>query len=497
MKFTNAIRPAMATMIISAAFAVATPAQAQGPAGSYGSGIACTNLDTALPATLVLTFYSIDSDVVALSYTDPVQVPAGGSRNYFTPSSPPGLASGFLGSAVVSSDRALSCNVNTQVVSAGVGTAGTPYRAGSSAGLDSSQASATVYAPQLMKKLAGTYDSYMALQNTDSAPIAVTVTYKDRNGNAFPAATETFTIKGQATHVSYQASNANLPAGFLGGATVTSTGGKLVGAVAFYNSGTSAATAQFHAYNTFAVGGPKLFAPRQVRNYYGYNSGLSIQNIGAAAAAVKITFTFAGQTFVVNSPAINPGATFSPFIANLPELAGVDALAVGSRTGSAVIEGPAGSSFVAIANEDNRGQYFSGATGPAIPAEQVGFGSTYNAMVDGTATNTVFFAQVPSKAGGFFSGGIQVANASATAGTCTITYAGVAGATESNVALAGNGAMSRFAPNVANLIVAPATSFNSAVKVACTVPIYGISNFSARSTAAFGDSFITANGLNQ
>jgi hypothetical protein len=496
MKFSNALRPAMAAMILSAAFAVATPAQAQGPSGSYGSGIACNNLDASLPATLVLTFYAQDSDTVALSYTDPNQVPAGASRNYFTPSSPPGLASGFIGSAVVSSDRALSCNVNTQVVSAGVGSAATPARAGSSAGLDSSQAAAVLYAPQVMKALAGTYNSYIAVQNTDSAAIQVTVSYKDRNGNAFPAADETVSIKPQATHLFYQASNANLPNGFLGGATVTSTGGKLVGAAAFYNSGATAGTAQFHAYNTFSAGGTKLFAPRIVRNYYGYNSGLSIQNIGTAAGTVKITFTFAGQSFVVNSPNIPAGSTYSPFVPNLTELAGVDALAVSARTGSAVIEGT-GSTFVAIANEDNRGQYFSGATGPAIPTEQVGFGSTYNTFVDGSATNTVFFAQVPSKAGGFFSGGFQVANASANAGTCTITYAGVAGATESNVALAANASLSRFAPNVANLIVAPATSFNSAVKVACTVPVYGIANFSARSATYFGDSFVTSNGLNQ
>jgi len=463
---------------------------AQGPTGTYGSGIACANLSATNPASIVITFYAADSGAVTLLYADPSPIPVGASRNYFTPSTPPGLPGSFLGAAVVSSSEPLSCNVNTQVVTAGVGSASTPARAGTSAGVDSTQADPSLSAPQVLKGLAG-YNSYIAVQNTTNGSLTAYVSYADRAGVAYPAARESFVIPAQSTHVFYQAGNANLPSNFLGGATITSTG-NLASVVNFYNSGASASAAHFHSYNAFPTGGTKLFVPRFVRNYYGYNSGLSVQNVGAASTSVDITFTFNGVNYVVNSGSIAPGATYSPYAPNIAPLAPVDALLVGQRTGSAVIQAAVGGSVVAIVNEDNRGTC-NAASCPPLPPEQIGFGSTYGAMLNGSQTTTIFLSQVPRRAGGFFSGGFQIANTTAGAGTCTIQYSGAAAANETGVALPANGSFSRFAPNVANL----PDGFNSSVKVTCTVAAVGITNFSARSATYFGDSFITANGLNQ
>jgi hypothetical protein len=491
MKITNAIRPAMAAIVLSAAFAAATPARAAGPTGSYGSGITCTNLDAALPATLVLSFYNQDNETAALTYTDPNQVAPGASRLYFTPSSPPGLSSGFLGSAVVSSDRALACNVNTQVVGAGVGTVASPARIGTSAGLDSSQAASTIYAVQVVKAVGGTFNSYVAIQNTDSVAVDVTVSYKDRTG-VDPAANETVNIKPNATHVFYQSDNVKLPAGFIGGAKFSSTSGKLVGVVAIYNSGTSADTAQFLSYNTMASGAAKLSVPRYVANYYGNQSGLTVQNIGAAATALKITYTFQGVDYVVNTPSIAPGAVYANYAKDEAALAALKNIDPTKRTGSAVVEATtAGSSIIAIVNEDNRGECSAASCGPLLPK---GWGATYNAFVDGTATNTVFFAQVTSKAtSNEFNGGIQIVNSTATPGTCTITYSGVPAATQSNLAVAANSSLSIYLPGVANLTA----GFNSAVKAVCTMPVFGISNLSSRSPTYLGDTFTQGNGLNQ
>jgi hypothetical protein len=342
-----------------------------------------------------------------------------------------------------------------------------------------------------MKALAGTYNSYMAIQNTESTPQTVYVNYVDRFGVAYPAARESFTIPAQTSHVFYQASNANLPAGFLGGATITSTG-KIAGVVNFYNNGASAAVTQFNSYTAFAGGSNKLAAPRFVRNFYGYNGGLTIQNVGTAPTSVTVSFTFGGATYVLNTGAIAPGATFAPYAPNITQLAPVDSLPVGSRFGSIVMEAAAGGSIVAIVNEDNRGTCNAAAC-PPIPAEQVGFSGTYNAVPQAAATNTVFFIQVPDKAGGFFSGGFQFANATGTATTCNIEFPSAPAANQANVALAANGSLSYFAPNVPNL----PDGFNSSLKVTCGQPVLGISNFSARSSTYFGDSFVVANGLNQ
>ena len=464
---------------------------AQGPSGTYGSGITCTNLGTAA-ANISVTFYVADTGAVALTYTDPTPVPVGASKNYFTPSTPPGLPSGFLGSAVVSSDQPMSCNVNTQIVGTGVGTTSNPARAGSSSGVGSADASSSIFAPQVMKTLAGTYNSYVAVQNTESTAQTVYVNYVSSAGVAVPAARESFTIPAQASHVFYQASNASLPAGFIGGATITSTG-KIAGVVNFYNNGATVAKTQFNSYTAFPSGSNTVLAPRFVRNFYGYNGGLTIQNVGAASTSVTITFSFAGVPYVMNTGPIAAGATYAPYAPNIAVLAPVDALPVGQRTGSIVLQAAAGGSIVAIVNEDNRGTCNAAPGCGTIPPTQIGFSGSYNAMPDSAKTSTVFFIQVPRKAGGFISGGFQFANTTGTATTCDVTFPSAPAANQTGVALAGNASLSYFAPNVLNL----PDGFNSSVKVTCGQPIVGISNFSARSTTYWGDSFVVANGLNQ
>jgi hypothetical protein len=468
--------------------ALVPAAYAGPPPGNWVSGIACQNLSSTDAASITLYFYQEGNSTPSLTYPDPNPIPPNGSRNYYTPSSPPGVPEGFLGSVVVASNTPMACNVNTQTT--GAGTTSDPYRMGTSAGFADTETSPTMYAPQVMKNLAGTFSSYIAVQNTTTAATNVTVSYKDRFGAAIPAATETVSIPGQSNHVFYQTDNANLPAGFLGAATISAQDGTsgLAVTVNFYNSGSSSSTAQLHSYNGFASGANKLLAPRVVRNYYGYNGGMSIQNVGSSATTVSIDFTFAGGTsFSYNSPSIAPGAALALYAPDMAALAGVDALPVTHRFGSAVIQAAPGGQIVAIINEDNRG-------GAGVPAERVGQGTTYNAILDGTQTNDVFLAQVPRKAGGIFSGGFQVANTTATAGTCSITYNNDPDANETGVNLPANGAIARYAPNVANLN----DGYNASVTVSCNRAIVAISNFAAEpGSGRFGDSFTQANGLNQ
>ncbi len=460
-------------------------ASAGAPPGSWVSGIACQNLSATNIATITLSFYPTGNNVAVLDYHDTIA--AGGSRNYFTPSTPPGLPASFLGSAVLSSDQPVTCNINTQ--STGTGTATDPYRFSTSAGFSSATTSATMYAPQVMKNLAGAWSSYIAAQNTTSADVAVTVSYKDSAGNPVPAATESNTIPANSNHVFYQTDNANLPSPFIGAATISADDGisKLAVTVNFYNNASSSSAAQFHSYSGFNAGANKLYVPRVVRNFYGYNSGLSIQNVGASATTVSIVFTIGGNTYNYTSPSINPGAALSLYAPNITALAPVDLQLESTRFGGAVITAAVGGQVVAIVNEDNRG-------GAGIPVERAGQGSTYDAIADGSQTTTISFAQIARKAGGIFSGGFQVSNTTNVAGTCNIVYTGVPAANETSVALAANGSITRYAPNVANL----PNGFNASVSVTCTQPVVGISNMAVEiGTGKYGDSFLQGNGLNQ
>jgi len=467
--------------------ALVPAASAQGPAGTWVSGIACQNLDKLNAATITLQFYQENSGTSVLDYNDTIA--AGGSKNYYTPSSPPGLPAAFLGSVVVLSDTQLACNVNTQTT--GNGTPANPFRIGTSAGFAEGETGMTMYAPQVMKLLAGTWTSYIAVQNATAADVTAEVTYKDSAGNAVPAATESFLVPGFSNHVFYQESNAGLPNGFIGAATVTGTGNIAV-VTNFYNAGLTSNDSQLHSYDGFSQGDVELLIPRFVRRFYGYNSGMSIQNIGVNPTTVSIAFNFAGTTYNYTSPTIQPGAALALYSKNMPALDPVDALAMGIRFGSAKITSNAGEPIIAIVNEDNRGLAEDN-NGSPVPAERISQGITYNAFLNGVETTTVFFAQVVAGAGGIFSGGFQVANTTSTAASCTATFNAQAGLTY-DFALAANGSASVYAPNVPG-IVAP---YNASVTVVCDQPIVGISNLAdIVGSGLVGDSFTCGNGLNQ
>jgi hypothetical protein len=340
-----------------------------------------------------------------------------------------------------------------------------------------------------MKNLAGTWSSYIAVQNTTSSNTNVTVSYRDRFGNAIPAATETVVIFAQSNKVFYQTDNSGLPNGFLGAAKIAAVDGTsgLAVTVNFYNSGSSSSTSQLHSYNGFSSGASKLLVPRFVRNYYAYNGGITIQNLSSGSTTVKITFRIGGNTYIYNSGTINASSALALYAPNIGALDPVDSLPVQARFGSAVIEVTSGGPIVAIVNEDNRG-------GSGVPAERVGQGSTYNAINDGSQSTTLFFAQITNKAGGIFSGGFQIANSTGTAGTCNLSYNTDVDANETNVPLAGNGAISRFAPNVPNLNA----GYNSSVTATCTQPVVGISNLAVEANSGkLGDSLTTGNGINK
>lgn len=479
------MRLGLLVLLVSLLIGPPAPVAAQGPAGEWVSGIACQNLGDS-DAMITIEFFPEGSGTSVLTYADPDPIPPGGSRNYYTPSSPPGLPSDFLGSAVVNSDQPISCNVNTQTDAAG--TSSDPYRIGTSAGFLDNQTSATIFVPQVEKNFAGGWSSYVAVQNTGDASVEVTVTYKDRYGADIPAATEGATIPAKSNKVFYQAANPDLPDDFLGSATITADSSiKLAVTVNFYNSGVDYSSAQLHSYNGVGSGANKLLVPRFVRNYYGYNSGLAIQNIGGSATSVEITFHFAGNQYTYTSGTIGPGAALFLYAPNIAELDPVDSLTTSLRAGSAEIVAQSGGTIIAIVNEDNRG-------GPEVPTERIGQGATYNAMPDGSQTTNLFFFQVPRRAGGIFSGGFMVSNTTANEGTCDIVYSGEPAANENDVPLPANGSFWRYAPNVANL----PDGFNSSVTVTCTQPVVGIANLAAEpGSGRYGDSFAQSNGLNQ
>jgi len=477
---------------ISLMLAVAPNVSAQGPDGDWVSSISCQNLDQSNAAEITLTFYAEGNGSAAVSYNDTIS--AGGSRNYYTTDALMDVPADFSGSVVVSSLKPVVCTVNTQ--NTGTGTSENPYRIASSSGLDGLEVASAMYAPQVMKDYY-TWNSYISIQNASDSLVTVEVTYKNKAGEDVLAATETATIPSYSNTVFYQSSNPGLPSEFIGAAkvTVTSPADAKIGAVVnFYNSGSDSGTSQFHSYNGLSYGATKLYMPRVVRRFYGYNSGITIQNIGSVETTVTITFNFAGESYTYNSDTISPSTSLVLYLPNVSEIDAVDSLTVNNRFGNAVVaaDNPE-ARIVGIINEDNRGNPDDNDGNP-IPEERIGQGSTYSAIPAGSETKNLFFPQVMNNVDGIFSGGFYFSSVSNTEGFCEIHFTGVPEAKLDDFPMGAYESKSYYAPNIPNL----PDGFNSSVRVACNIEVIGIQNFAAApDTGKLGDSFTQNNGFNK
>ena len=164
---------------------------------TYSSGFQVQNLSAATANIQIKYLDQTGTQVTSKTDT----IPANSSKTYFPIAAP----SPFNGSVIIESDQQVVAIVNT----VGDGT----YFA-STTGFSSG--STSINLPLLMKGNAG-FDTWFNVQNCGTVSTNVTVTYS--NGT-----TETATIAPGAAKTFDQATNAALPAGFVGSATVTSDG---------------------------------------------------------------------------------------------------------------------------------------------------------------------------------------------------------------------------------------------------------------------------------
>ncbi|NLD73627.1 MAG: hypothetical protein GX649_13040 [Chloroflexi bacterium] len=469
---------ALTVLALAALLATGLPAVAQ--TGTWVSGIMIQNQSTTEDAEVTVQFFWAEGEAAAgqLAHEFTDTIPAGGSKGYWVPSIA-GLPDNFVGSAVVSSNVPVVANVNTQV--AAPGTEAEPNRVGTASGV--LDPATTLYFTQVMRT--PTWNSYIAVQNTSSEPASVTVRYyNDTDGNE--AASDTQSISAFSTRIFRQGDYASLPTNWGGSAVVTSDR-PIAGIANFYNEGVNKDTSQFHSYNAFSAGGTRLYVPRVVVNYYDYQSGIKVQNVGTAATDVTITYYFGGQSYTQVLADVQPGAAKAVYLANVPDLA-----ALGRVDGAAIITSSGDVPIVATVNEDNR-------VGAAFPGHE-GRGVTYNAFVDGAQTDTIFFSQVTNRATGY-TGGIQVQNVGTDTTTVTTVWSAPGKTTvTSQKQLAPNASVAWFAPQVIS-----ETGFNGSVTVTADQPIVGIANGSYWQTIEpsdnwapnVGDSFLTYNGVNR
>jgi hypothetical protein len=321
-----------------------------------------------------------------LTWTDPTPIAAGKSRVYYVPAHIPGLRDNFVGSAVVTSEGAPIAAILNTSRDAGPGESN---RLGAAIGVSEEgglMPSPTLYAPYLRKAYYG-YNSYIAVQNTSNAPADVTVNYYSTAGAM--VATESETIPAFSNQIFYQDANGDLPAGFYGSAVIDGDGTPLAAVVNNAAAGNDAdvTTAGFESYNAFTGGATKVYVPKLSLNYYDYQSGLSIQNIGAAATNVTVEYTFNNTPYVVGPYSVDPNTSKSIFLAS-SDLPGTVA-----GSGSAVVTSD-GEPVVVLVSERN---------------DVSGYSVVWNGFADGSGASSILYPKFDREYYNY-NGGIQIQN---------------------------------------------------------------------------------------
>ena len=347
---------------------------------TYTSSIQVQNLTGSL-ATIAITYYNDTG--VAGTFND--TVPASGSKAYFPLQ---GIAAGFSGSAIVSSDQPVASVVNV------VGNTDKVYASyiGFSAG------STTSALPLLMKGNFG-YDTWFQVQNAGSALANVTVNYSD-------GTTGTAKIQPGSSARFVQSTETHSLTVF--GATVTSDQPIVVAAIE-ENANT------MFAYNGFTSGTTNPSMPLINANNFSYVTGVTMQNSGTQATDVTVSYTpSAAGTACTEKQTLAAGQS-STFALGI---FGTGPIPAGTVTNCAINSTFVGSAKVTV---NTTSQPLSAIVNQLLPGKN---GEAYGGFDATKATDTVVAPLIMDRNSGFFTGmNIVNVGTAATTVNCTFTDA--------------------------------------------------------------------------
>ena len=320
---------------------------------SSSSTFSIQNADTG-NINITVKFFRVGETTPALTLTEN-DIPSG-SAKFYEAAEIAGLGASFNGSAVVTavkSNGGLSANIVGSVLELGT----TNLAAKAFEGIGSGSASLYV-ATALCNVFGGTTTAY-AIQNTDNANAAsVTVTYKDLAGATVGTDTKSISAGGKQSFIACD----KTPAGFSGSAQIASSGPAIVAiAKAFKSADSNYGTAFLGA----SAGSVKIALPYvRYTSQANYDSGarqrtfIAIQNIGGATVSNVVvkyldkdgtvlgTHTIAS---IASGSKANTNATLATGnAAKLAEFGNPEANVGGGFGGAVIIEGPAGSSLIAV-----------------------------------------------------------------------------------------------------------------------------------------------------
>jgi hypothetical protein len=313
-------------MFLSLMIVTGLQAAVPGPGGPYVSAFRVQNLSN---STLANCSYEFFNNAGTSAYSSSItQINPGDSMFVYLPNVS-GLNSGTY-SGVVSCDQPVGAVVNFTD-----NTRGASHNGISAPG-------ATWYIPGIYNNYYNYY-SNIVVQNTTTAPVNITVDIFSP-GSTSPVDTQTANAVPVNASVSFeQEGRAALSANIPYSAKITASGA-VAPVVNIYGKGSFAN--QLFSYNPFTTGSNKMYAPILMKNYYGYNSALVVQNVGTAATDVQITYTNGNN----HSQNVAAGSSWSVYI---PTQAPGTLPSGPSGLFGATVESLGGQPIVVLVNESN------------------------------------------------------------------------------------------------------------------------------------------------
>jgi hypothetical protein len=370
------------------------PAMANGAYGGYLTTAYLENF-TSTPANIRVQYFDQSGQPVGLG-NSAAGLPFWGTWT-LRQDNLDGLAAGQPGSAIVYSDQPLAVFVNEFAPgNASDATSYTSVKVPSGTGVK-------LFAPAIAHGAYGGYTTGIGLINTGNAATDVRITYRDNTGIAVKVQTLTGVAAGAYQGVysgnSGSASDANLPAGFAGTATIESTSTPTQALAAVVNE--VGPGGQFSSSDAVASGRTSLQAPTALNNAFGgYYTGIGIQETSGHAGTVTVTYYDASGA---------PTAKPFPIAAN-----GYLGLYQGDT-----VQGPAPGAYTATITADVPIAAIVNEVAPpgAGPARQ---STSYNTFPAGSAAINVPLVESVGPDG--WSTGLGIMNTGTATTTVTVTY---------------------------------------------------------------------------
>jgi hypothetical protein len=433
-------------------FSVSGAVAGGSPPPSLSTGFQLQNRSTTDSASVVITYYNASGTAVE---TDNDTINANASKSYYVPNvlgQPDGRYS-----AVVSSNQPLFALVN-EVTASG----STPNVAATHSGFSGDEIGSPLYIPWVVCGYYS-YNSMIAVQNAGSGDTTVTVEFY-QSGQSTAVKTYNFTSVSPGESVFLDMTQnpyktdleTTTTNGFYGSVVVKSTGDSTP--LAAVLNDTNPTGGFLRSYNAVTSGSTDLVAAQVTANYYGYSSGITLQNPSSSVTAnVVISFTVSGAA----TPSVVHSSTVPPSSAKAFYLPSIPGMPTGFN-GTAVVHSSI--PVIGIANHDHS------------PA---GDAASYNMTAVSDAAQTVYMPQVVRAYYGYESG-YQLWNVGPQAVSVACTFKTSSGATVATInhSIASKTAMTYYLGDSRG--AALGTGFNGGAS--CTITsgtggLIGIANF--------------------